>query len=541
MSLASFPCHNLSTGHAVKPIHRPGVLFSAGSQSIINGGPAALGSSGAFAANGQLVVPGIQDVAILQALSATPTLPTQSAFTMARMKGPQSVQATQAEIYYILGDRYYQANHFTHALEALNEAIRLNPLNEQAYNKRGVVKTTTKDYAGAFADYSSALSINPNFYKAYINRGNLWVYLSELARKQGNQSIATQGVQMALADYSQAIRLNPLFEAAYENRSELYTNLGMHTEALQDKGKAIQLQKMKAPQALGMAFRPPRIALVLANDDYDGTANDLNGGPIRDASQMANLLRTQGFYVITGTNLTGEETKAKVAEFVSKLLDNPNAVSLTYYSGHGGSINGNNYIIPRDYTGAADPSFAHEAVSVDYLLRQLKTTNSLFNMIFLDACRTPLPEGDAAFKSGHSVFKQWETEPGPGLANTWIEYASRPRQPAMQDNDEGLYTKYLLQFMSRPDLSLKEVSMYTSYALESDPTAILEKQHSRTQTDLSRTEPLAESFSFARPDMRLPMATHSSFASATGSAITHGVGAEAKPDPVTGLCTALFR
>ncbi len=498
-----------------------------------------VGGSSSLSSNGYPPTPGLDRISF-QIQNLSPVAQTPVTATSSGNQGIQPGSNSQAEIYYVLGDRYYQANHFTHALEAFNEAIRLNPRDERAYNKRGVVKTTTKDYIGAFADYSAALAINPNFYKAYINRGNLWVYLSELARKQGNQIVATQSVQMALADYSQAIRINPLFEAAYENRSELYTNLGMHTEALQDKGKAIQLQKMKAPQALGMPFRPPRIALVLANDDYDGTANDLNGGPVRDATQMANLLRSQGFYVITGMNLTGEETKAKVAEFTSKLLANPNAVSLTYYSGHGGSINGNNYIIPRDYTGTPDPNFAHEAVSVDYLLRQLKTTNSLFNMIFLDACRTPLPEGEAAFKSGHSVFKQWETEPGPGLANTWIEYASRPKQPAMQDNDEGLYTKYLLQFMGRPDLSLKEVSMYTSYALESDPTAIREKQHARTQTDLSRTEPLAESFSFARPEMRLPLTASSPFASTTVSDVTYGASPEAKPDPATGLCTALF-
>jgi len=212
---------------------------------------------------------------------------------------------------------------------------------------------------------------------------------------------------------------------------------------------------------------------------------------------MTRKLRSEGFEVLTGNNLTGAETKMKVAEFINKLQMNPNAVSLTYYSGHGGSINGNNYLIPVNYSGTTDPSFSNDAVSVDYLLKQLKATNSYFNMIFLDACRTPLPESSAAFKSGRPALKQWETEPGPGLSNTWVEYASRPKQPAMQDNNEGLYTKYLLQYMGRPDLSLKDVSMYTAYALENDPIAVRENQHSRTQTDLSRTEPIAEAFSFA--------------------------------------------
>lgn len=405
--------------------------------------------------------------------------------------------ANQAQVFYALGERYYQSNHFTHAIDAFTDCIQLNPADYKAYNKRGVARATIKDYAGAFADYTRAIALKPDYYNAYLNRGNLWVYLGDLAQKRGNSQLASQSARNALQDFSMAIRINPMTGVAYENRAELYTDMGLHAAALQDKGVAISIQRAKSPRPLGLPFCPPRIALVLANDDYAGVENDLNGGPTSDAYRMAQKLRAQGFYVITGNNLTGAQTKMKVAEFISKLQENPNAVSLTYYSGHGGSIDGNNYLIPVDYAGSAGPSFTSDAVSVDYLLKQLKATNSYFNMIFLDACRTPLPENSAAFKSGKPAIKQWETEPGPGLSNTWVEYASRPDQPALQNNNEGLFTKYLLQYMDNPSLSLKDVSMYTAYALENDPTAIRENQHSRTQTDLSRTEPIAEAFSFA--------------------------------------------
>lgn len=445
----------------------------------------------------------VQDSIQLQGASPSiiPPMPANpsSASGKTRLGNPPGNSRNQAQVYYALGERYYQTNHFSHAIEAFDDCIQLNPTDYKAYNKRGVAKATLKDYAGAFADYSKALAIKPDYYNAYINRGNLWVYLGELAHKRGNQQVANQSAQNALQDFSQAIRINPMFGVAYENRSELYSNLGMHAEAVQDKSKAIQIQRAKSPRPMGLPFCPPRIALVLANDDYDGTENDLNGGPISDASKMAQKLQSEGFTVITGSNLTGAETKMKVAEFINQLQQNPNAISLTYYSGHGGSINGNNYLIPVDYAGTADSTFTSDAVSVDYLLKQLKATNSYFNMIFLDACRTPLPDANTAFKSGKPVLKQWETEPGPGLSNTWVEYASRPKQPAMQDNNEGLYTKYLLQYMGRPDLSLKDVSMYTAFALENDPMAIRENQHSRTQTDLSRTEPVAEAFCFADP------------------------------------------
>jgi tetratricopeptide (TPR) repeat protein len=406
---------------------------------------------------------------------------------------------TLAQAYLAQGDNYYKTSRFSHAIEAFNAYLAFNPLDVQVLNKRGVAKAAKKDYAGAYADYSQAIAINPRFYNSYLNRGNLWVYLGNLAKRVGQSTLANQHFQLALQDYGQAVRLEPMNSAAYENRAELYSDMGMHTEALQNKAMVIQLQKlMKVPQSLGLPYCPPRVALILANDDYVGQENDLQGGPLHDAESVASVLRRQGFYVMTGYNLTGPQMKQRVSEYVQKLRENPGAVSMVYYSGHGGSVNGNNYLIPTEYTGQMQPGFEENSVSVDSLLKELKFSNSYFNMIFLDACRTPLMSGDTAFKSAKPTLKQWETEPGPGLANTWIEYASRPQMPAIQDRNAGLYTKYLVQFMARPDLNLKEVSMYTSYALESDPVARREGQHARTQTDLSRMEQIAQAFSFAR-------------------------------------------
>lgn len=405
-----------------------------------------------------------------------------------------------------LGQQYYDASRFHHAVMAFNQSLKLEANNFEAYNKRGVAKVGIRDYAGAFTDYSQAIRLKPNCYGAYINRGNLWVFLGDMAQKLGNFKNADQHYQLAMDDYNQAIRLNPVRSAAYENRSELYSNLGFHAKSLQDKAMIIQLQKLTPQVSATLPYCPPRIALILANDDYEGTENDLNGGPLKDANGMAKILESQGFTVIRGFNLNGNQMKAKVSEFIAQLNQNPGAISLTYYSGHGGSIQGNNYLIPSNFTGSVNPDFEANSVSIDYLLKQLKYSRSYFNMIFLDACRTPLTEG-TSFKSGRPIVKQWETEPGPALSNTWVEYASRPKMPALQNGNEGLYTKYLMKYMVRPDLNLKEVSMYTSYALENDPIANQERQHARTQTDLSQTGPIAQSFYFAKP-CKNPGASH---------------------------------
>jgi hypothetical protein len=411
------------------------------------------------------------------------------------------------------GEQAYRRNDFSQAIALFSQAITQDPRNVAAYNKRGVARAAIRDNAGAISDYTMAIALAPNFYNAYLNRGNLWVYAND--------------PQHALADYGQAIRINPRNRAAYENRSELYSTLGRHDLSLADRATVIQLQQSKATQQRTMpATYPQRLALVLANDDYSGEANDLHGGPLTDAEHMTQQLRQSGFTVITGFNLTGPQTRNRVKQFVETLQKTPGAVSLVYYSGHGGSIQGNNYLIPVNYDGDNADRVLQNAVSVDYLLQQLKKAHSAFNMIFLDACRTPLdtevePEKNAGISSflrsvtqkpltggesgGVSLssgidLKKWETEPGPGLSNTWIEYASRPDTAALQEDGQGIYTKYLLKCMAmQPGLNLEEVSMYTNFALEQDPDAIAQNQHARTQTDLSHTERLAESFYFNPP------------------------------------------
>lgn len=374
------------------------------------------------------------------------------------------------------GEWLYGQSRFRQAKEAYDQVIQLRPQDFVTLNKRGVCLAAIKDYNGALVDYSRAIQLQPNFYNAWVNRGNLKTYMKDYTG--------------ALADYNQAIHLRPLDTVAYENRSELYSELKMKNLALQDRATVIQLHRLK-PKPLGNpASCAYRLALVLGNDDYDGTRNDLEGGPVTDTNEMRQVLQQDGFDVVSGFNMTGQQMQQKVSEFIQKVRMHPGAVTMIYYSGHGGSINGNNYLLPIDYDGSVDPAFQQGAVSVDSLLKQLQSVPSMFNVMVLDSCRNPL---------NSTASKSWEMEPRPGLSNTWIEYASRPDQPALQDRKQGLYTKYLAHYLRDPNLSLKEVFMLASYALEKDPIAQSESQHARSQTDVTKTEPFVESFYMARP------------------------------------------
>ena len=89
------------------------------------------------------------------------------------------------------------------AIADYTKAIEIDPNDFKAFNNRGNSKDDLKDYEGAISDYTKAIEINPNYEKAYFNRG--------LAKRKINDYFG------AIADYKKAIVINPQYAAAYNN------------------------------------------------------------------------------------------------------------------------------------------------------------------------------------------------------------------------------------------------------------------------------------------------------------------------------------
>lgn len=83
------------------------------------------------------------------------------------------------------------------------------------------------DSQGAIADYNQAIEFDPNYARAYYNRGNIW-------RKLGDN-------QTAIADYNQAIELDSQYAAAYNNRGRARFDLRDIQGAAEDLQKAADL------------------------------------------------------------------------------------------------------------------------------------------------------------------------------------------------------------------------------------------------------------------------------------------------------------
>ncbi len=160
----------------------------------------------------------------------------------------------------------YKDKNYVETIRITSEVIKLKPDHEPAYFYRGASYLDSKQYALAVADYtkaiafstqddvkaentynrcqannalknttaaltdcSSAIVLNPQYFLAYFERGNIYYNSGKTA--------------LALKDYSKVIELKPDYALAYTYRADCYDKLGQKDLANQDRETAKSLEK----------------------------------------------------------------------------------------------------------------------------------------------------------------------------------------------------------------------------------------------------------------------------------------------------------
>ncbi len=125
------------------------------------------------------------------------------------------------------GYAHNKAKRYQEAVKAYSQAIALDPNYVKAYVNRGIAYRNLREYQKAIADYDQAIALNLKDASAYHNRGYAYVDLREY--------------QKAIADYDQAITLNPNYAKAYVNRGIAYRTIQEYQKAIADFDRAIVL------------------------------------------------------------------------------------------------------------------------------------------------------------------------------------------------------------------------------------------------------------------------------------------------------------
>ena len=123
----------------------------------------------------------------------------------------------------MLGNR----GEYDKAIADLNEAVRLDPKDNDAHFDRGWVFLDQKKYPEAVAEFDQAIQLKPEDSKNFRERGKAWAFQGEHTQ--------------AAADLSQAIKLNPKDSESYSYRGWAWKKMREFAKALADLDEAIRL------------------------------------------------------------------------------------------------------------------------------------------------------------------------------------------------------------------------------------------------------------------------------------------------------------
>jgi uncharacterized caspase-like protein len=194
-------------------------------------------------------------------------------------------------------------------------------------------------------------------------------------------------------------------------------------------------------------LRAPKQALVIGNSKYQHAPLR---NPVNDARGMAEALRSAGFGVTLGLELT----QAGIREAIRAHGDNlarTKAVGLFYFAGHGAQLAWRNYLIPVDADIINVEELREQGVDVNSLIEGIRKARNPMNLIILDACRDN-PFGSSA-RLDQKGLSQLDAPPG-----TLLAYATAPGNTAIDgEGENGLYTEHLLREIKVPEAKVEDV------------------------------------------------------------------------------------
>lgn len=122
--------------------------------------------------------------------------------------------------YSMRADIYLELKDTVAALKDLNQAIKIDPNNEEYLETRGNVLFSLKKYEDSNRDYQKIISINPGGVMGYMGLG----------RNQKEQG----EYDKALGNFSHVIKIHPEYSSGYSFRAEVYLKEKRYNEAADD-------------------------------------------------------------------------------------------------------------------------------------------------------------------------------------------------------------------------------------------------------------------------------------------------------------------
>ncbi|MGP0092082.1 MAG: tripartite tricarboxylate transporter substrate-binding protein [Xanthobacteraceae bacterium] len=210
------------------------------------------------------------------------------------------------------------------------------------------------------------------------------------------------------------------------------------------------------------SYAEKRVALVIGNDHYANLPSDEQlRKAVNDARTVGDALATLGFEVVRGENLGRQALVDKFDEFTQRL--SPGDTAFFFFSGHGVSINGGNYILPADVPNATvgqDMRLVHAAFGESDIVTELQGRGVRVAVVVLDACRNN-PFKRPGGKGVGTERGLGRVEPVQGVFTLYSAGLGQTALDRLSDadtNPNSLFTRVFVPALVTPGLDLKELA-----------------------------------------------------------------------------------
>ena len=198
-----------------------------------------------------------------------------------------------------------------------------------------------------------------------------------------------------------------------------------------------------------------RHALLIGNAAYE--KDQALNNPINDVRGLKKTLEALNFKVRLLENGSLGAMTAALNDFSDELEAHPGSTAFFYYSGHGQSQGGTNYLMPLHSLDKIrrGEDLLDQAIRDRDVLSALEAGGSRFRFFFLDACRS-VQFPNYANKDKGGLTKGLSPLLGAG-SNTMIFYAAEPGKVAQDGAGKNSpFARALMQRLAEP-LSLTEM------------------------------------------------------------------------------------
>lgn len=169
-----------------------------------------------------------------------------------------------------------------------------------------------------------------------------------------------------------------------------------------------------------------------------------------DASDLSNFLKLNGFNTTLLINPIQKDIITTLAEFKKRITNN--TISLIYFSGHGLQIEGDNFIVPADANITITEEIPYFCIHATDLLLKSDVSSQNMHLVILDACRNnPFTSGIKGITGGLARMN--------APMGTLIAYSTASNTTSIERKSDrnGIYTKFLLESLQIPNLSVEQV------------------------------------------------------------------------------------